>query len=68
MTTMRHPLIYSGIGVYVPHVTPSGIEWQRNEDGNPFVGVEVTSISNVKKFAELAKVERLKEDSNSGTL
>lgn len=59
---MKHPLIYSGPGTYSPLVTSQGVEWQRNMDGDPLVGVEVSSITNVKKFAELARVETPKKE------
>lgn len=59
---MKSPLVYSGPGVYSPLVTSQGVEWQRNTDGDPFVGVEVPNIANVKKFAQIARIEVPKEE------
>jgi hypothetical protein len=53
----RYPLIYSGIGIYEPLSTPQGIQWHRNTDGNPLYGIHVNSIRDVRKFAELARIE-----------
>lgn len=55
-------LIYSGAGVYEPHITPDGTVWRRNIDGTPFVGASVENIRSVRTWAEIVRVEIPKGD------
>lgn len=50
-------LIYSGIGIYSPTITPTGVVWQRNTDGDPLLGVCIENIRHVRKFAEIVRIE-----------
>jgi hypothetical protein len=50
-------LLWDGPGVYVPLVLDEQVEWWKNEDGKPEMGVQVDSLDNAKRFAT---VKRLK--------
>lgn len=59
---MKAHLVYSGPGVYEPHTTSQGVVWQRNTDGDPLFGANVETITSVKKWAELIRVEVPREE------
>ena len=56
-------LIYTTPGIYEPRMTERGIEWYRNENGDPFVGLQVNSLQHARKFARVSvvNVSALKE-------
>jgi hypothetical protein len=43
-------------GVYEPRLCTFGPEWYLNTNGQPFVGVQVDSIENARRFAEVIVV------------
>ena len=53
---VKPQLVYAGPGCYTPHTTSTGVVWKRNTDGNPFVGANVESIRNVRKWAEIIEI------------
>lgn len=57
----KHPLIYAGIGDYEPTLTTDGIVWRKDTTGNPLCAVHVPSITNVRKFATLVRIEAFDE-------
>lgn len=48
---MNSTLLWTGPGIYEPLPILDQTEWWRNDDGQPFVGVQVDSIENARKFA-----------------
>lgn len=55
---LYEPTIYFVCGgVYVPELGPFGVEWYLNTDGDPWVGVQVDSVENAARFAEVIVVE-----------
>lgn len=58
---IKHPLVYCGPGVYYPHIVGDRVTWRLDDTGDVLCGVNVESISNVRKFATLARIVNVQE-------
>lgn len=52
----NNTLLWAGCGIYEPLPILDQVEWWRNEDGDPLVGVQVDSIENARKFAAVKEL------------